>query len=347
MSLNDENLALDPSLDRRQQIIATSVSAMDYGTGKTNDYPVPPLNATYNPLNTFGSACAYDPSSKLIHCWGGQEVSGIKTYNTLSSFDTAAMKWVRVATYPEVPGYVGSASAVVGSSFYVYGGFGGENRTADFFRIDLKSYALSRITATGVSPGFLKDHCMATLSDTKFIMHGGLSGRTDEDGTSTNAVHIFDTQSNGWTDVTPSNATTGPPTPSSRFGAGCVVGQNGGFYIFGGSDGTRRNDLWVLEPPQWQWKRLTADGAIIRNLPDPRYYTRLVSLGKFLITYGGANALIGTTTTRVAADNNLYFFDTDKSEWIDSTTFVNDPWFKSLSSSGENNIGAKSGGDDG
>ncbi|KAJ3292193.1 kelch domain-containing protein 3 [Borealophlyctis nickersoniae] len=341
MSLNDEDLALDANLTRRQTIVSTSVSAMDYGTGKTADYTVTPLNDTFNPLNTYGAACAYDASSKLIHCWGGREVSQVpaKVYNTLSSFDTTAMKWVRVAEYPEVPGYMGSASAVVDSSLYMYGG----SNTSDFYRIDLKSYALSRVTATGVSPGSRKDHCMATLSDTKFIMQGGTISRSAGSAEiNTNQVHIFDTQTNSWSDVTPSNATTAPLNPSARFGSGCVVGQNGGFYIFGGSDGSRRNDLWVLEPPQRQWKRLTADTANIPNLPDTRYYTRLLSLGRFLITYGGANAQIGNSSTRVAYDANLYFFDTEKSEWISSTTFLNDPWFKSFSNSGESNAGADS-----
>ncbi|KAJ3285184.1 hypothetical protein HK104_009602, partial [Borealophlyctis nickersoniae] len=199
MSFNEHDLALDANLTRRQTIITTSVSAMDYGTGKTADHTVPALNETFNPLNTFGAACAYDASSKLIHCWGGQDVSGVpaRLRNILSSFDTTAMKWVRVAAYPELRGYAGSASTVVGSSLYVYGGYNGENRTSDFYRIDLKSYALSRVTVTGVSPGTRTDHCMATLSDTKFIIHGGLS---DTNGPYTNQVHIFDTQTNSWTD---------------------------------------------------------------------------------------------------------------------------------------------------
>ncbi|KAJ3282646.1 hypothetical protein HK104_010791 [Borealophlyctis nickersoniae] len=95
--------------------------------------------------------------------------------------------------------------------------------------------------------------------------------------------------------------------------------------------------------------RLSADSAIITNLPQPRSYTRLVSLGKFLITYGGATTLIGNSTTPGAYDPNLYFFDTEKSEWISSTTFLNDPWFKSSSGSngddgGSANIGAIAGG---
>ncbi|KAJ3263143.1 kelch domain-containing protein 3 [Borealophlyctis nickersoniae] len=299
---------------------------MDYGTGKTADYTVTPLNDAFNTLNTFGSACAYDASSKLIHCWGGQEVSTGKLYNILSSFDTTAMKWVRVAAYPEVPGHMQSASAVVGSSLYMYGDYGSAtNRTSDFYRIDLKTYALSRVTATGVS-GIRTFHCMATLSDTKLIMHGGA---TTSDSTYTNQVLIFDTQTNSWTDVTPSNATTAPPSPSGRRSHGCAVGQNGGFYIFGGLDSLNSqdflssNDLWVLESPQRQWKRLTANKANnIPNVPDTRFDTCLVSLGRFLITYGGGNAEIRSNSISVAYDPNLYFFDTDKSEWISSIYYA-------------------------
>ncbi|KAJ3277899.1 hypothetical protein HK104_002857, partial [Borealophlyctis nickersoniae] len=310
MSINDANLTLDASLARRQNIIATSVSAMDYGTGQTADFPVSPGNASYNPLNSFGATCGYDASTKYIQCFGGQLTGEKRLYNILSTFDTTTMKWIRSTQFTEISGYVGAAGAILGSSFYLYGGHDGDIRSENLFRIDLTTYTLTRINASGTSPGGRKDHCIAALSDTKFIMHGGLHAN-DSMGY-VNNVHIYDTQSNTWTDVTPDNSTSS--APSARFGTGCTV-LNGSFYTFGGSDGTRRNDLWVLEPPNWTWRRLSADGAVLANVPDPRYYTRLVTLGKYLITYGGANAVIATTITRAAYDTLLYFYNTQTGAW--------------------------------
>ncbi|KAJ3263605.1 hypothetical protein HK104_006617 [Borealophlyctis nickersoniae] len=67
--VNDPNLSAD--VVRGQNIIASSVSAMDYGTGQTADFPVPPFDPAYNALNSFGAACDYDARTKYIHCFGG------------------------------------------------------------------------------------------------------------------------------------------------------------------------------------------------------------------------------------------------------------------------------------
>ncbi|KAJ3269020.1 Leucine-zipper-like transcriptional regulator 1 [Borealophlyctis nickersoniae] len=319
--VNDPKMILGPDSARGQNIIATTVSAMDYGTGRTADFPVSPFpfDTAYNPLNSFGAACDYDARTKYIQCFGGQLTDGTftrhpeKVFNILSTFDTTTMKWIRAVQYREVSGRAGAKGAVVGSSFYVYGGDDGKSLAlADLLRIDLTTYALTSVNASGISPGGRTSHCMAALSNTQFIMHGGR--QVNDSMGYVNQVHIYDTQSNTWTEVKPDNSTSSPPTPSPRLGTGCTV-LNGSFYTFGGSDTTRRNDL---------------------NIPNPRYYTRLVTLGKYLVTYGGTNAVIPTTTTEIANDTRLYFYNTQTEGWVSSGDVLSDPWFKSLSASDAN-----------
>ncbi|KAJ3275686.1 Acyl-CoA-binding domain-containing protein 5 [Borealophlyctis nickersoniae] len=349
--VNDVNVTLAPDVARGQNIITSSVSAMDYGTGQTADLPVTPFDATYNPLNSWGAACGYDARTQYIQCFGGQLNGGSSTFNILSTFDTTTMKWIRSAKFPEVSGRAQLAGAVLGSSFYLYGGDDGQV-SADLLRIDLTTYTLTRINASGTSPSGRKDHCIAALSDTKFVMHAGVQGNNS---TGVNSVHIYDTQSNTWTDITPDNSTSSRPTPSPRYGTGCTV-LNGSFYSFGGRGGVSYNDLWVLEPPNWTWRLLSPQDAIRSNVPSWRYYAPLVTFGKYLITHGGLN--VGSTTAvipnvlkSVADDTRLYFFNTETGVWVSSNDVLSDPWFKALPASnpkgggeGGVNIGAIAGG---
>ncbi|KAJ3296295.1 kelch domain-containing protein 3 [Borealophlyctis nickersoniae] len=306
-----QEIKLSPDLARQQNIITSSVSAMDYGTGQTADFPVSPFDPAYNPLNLYGAACSYDARTQYIHCFGGQLTGQATTRKSPPEPKRHAL------------------------SFYLYGGFdaiAGSTESTDLLRIDLTTYTLTRINASGSSPSGRTDHCIAALSDTKFIMHGGVSDTADTNFVRN--VHIYDTQSNTWTDITPKNSTSSPPTPSARTGTG-YTSLNGSFYSFGGFDGTDRNDLWVLTPPNWTWRLLSPQGTPLGNIPSPRYLTRLTTLGKYLIIGGGGN------------DTRLYFFNTETGAWVSSNDLLNDPWFKGLSASNPNGEGISKGGPEG
>ncbi|KAJ3277919.1 Negative regulator of mitotic exit [Borealophlyctis nickersoniae] len=241
--------------------------------------------------------------TKYIQCFGGW-LTGSRFgqyFNILSIFDTTTLKWIRTVQYPEVSGRADGAGVVLGSSFYLYGGIApGGQRPADFLRIDLTTYTLTRINASGTSPG-------ARILPFRIPN----SSRTA-----------------AWTALgTPS---TIPPTPSLRYGTGCTV-LNGSFYSFGGSDGSLRNDLWVLEPRNQTWRLLSPHSDLgVANVPSPRHYTRLVTLGKYLVTYGGIDVV---TPIQLATDKLLYFYNTQTGAWVNSSDVLSDPWFKGLSPS--------------
>ncbi|KAJ3263604.1 hypothetical protein HK104_006616 [Borealophlyctis nickersoniae] len=218
------------------------------------------------------------------------------------------MKWIRAVQYPYSATRTNGAGVVLGSSFYLYGGYDGKVRLGDLLRIDLTTYNLTRINGSGTTPGGVWDHCIAALSDTQFILYGG---RQADDSTGiVNNVHIYDTRTDTWTDVTPNNSTSSSPAPSARFATGCTV-LNGSFYSFGGSDGTLLNELWVLEPRNWTWRSLSPSSALPGNVPSPRSFTRLVTLGKYLVTYGGITAMNPIT---ISTDSLLYFYNTQTGE---------------------------------
>ncbi|KAJ3254741.1 Acyl-CoA-binding domain-containing protein 5, partial [Borealophlyctis nickersoniae] len=305
---NDNDSPPSPDVVHEQNIIASSVSAMDYGTGQTADIPVTPLDSAYNALNSYGAACDYDARTKYIQCFGGG-LTGSRLgqfFNILSTFDTTTLKWIRAVQYSDISPRDRAAGVVLGSSFYLYGGDGpGGQILADFLCIDLTTYTLTRINASGTSPGARLDHCMAALSDTQFIMHGGTDGV--------------------------GNAPNNSAHPLAPFGHWLHRPQRF-LYRFGGADPTSRNDLWVLEPLTRTWRGLSPHNVLgVANVPSPRYYIRLVTLGKYLVTYGGVNAL---RPIPLSTDKLLYFYNTQTGMWVNSSDVLSDPWFKGLSPPG-------------
>jgi N-acetylneuraminic acid mutarotase len=73
-------------------------------------------------------------------------------------------------------------------------------------------------------------------------------------------------------------------TPEQRHGHSCIV-YNDTVVIFGGYDGSKKNDTWAYDLTTNTWNKLTTSGTP----PNPRAYHSVVLYGDKMVVFGGSN----------------------------------------------------------
>lgn len=153
----------------------------------------------------------------------------------------------------------GAASVVVGKKLYVFGGYGGSGRLADFFEYDFETKAFNEVHTAGNSPG-VRENNGVVLYKNRLYVFGGYNGNDW-----LNDFHEFDLQKRVWKKVEPDGE-----CPSPRFGYVAVCFADS-FIIFGGYDGTTwLNDMHEHNFLTKKWAPIHPSGTIpsVRSCPS-------------------------------------------------------------------------------
>ncbi|CAK8998552.1 unnamed protein product [Durusdinium trenchii] len=124
--------------------------------------------------------------------------------------------------------------------FYIFGGYDGSGRLNDLYLYHHEANQWWQVRPTGTPPGPRSSHSMA-WSDAAggFYIFGGYE--SGEYLNYLNDAYLYLREANQWQLITPSGTA---PTP--RYGHSMAWSDAaGGFYIFGGTDGSRLNDLYL------------------------------------------------------------------------------------------------------
>uniref|UniRef100_H3D8J0 Kelch repeat-containing protein n=1 Tax=Tetraodon nigroviridis TaxID=99883 RepID=H3D8J0_TETNG len=143
-----------------------------------------------------------------------------------------------------------SACVMQERKIYVFGGWDTPVCYNDMYMLDLGLMEFSEVKTTGKAPSPRSWHGSATLSDTKFLIHGGYNGSNALQDT-----FVFDTDTNTWTEVDvpqlsvprAGHSIITMETPGARRSAGAVsVGRT--LLVFGGGDneGSYYSDLTTV-----------------------------------------------------------------------------------------------------
>ena len=139
---------------------------------------------------------------------------------------------------------------VHGTEFFVFGGFDGTSRVADFYGFDFSSMTWRQVTAlSGGPPSPRHSHSAVVHQDSAYV-YGGYDGSYRSD------FHRFHFPTRAWSAV----ATTGR-SPRARYRATTVVHCDT-MVLFGGHDGTRHlADTHVFDFETCVWTAVLTEGS--------------------------------------------------------------------------------------
>ena len=161
------------------------------------------------------------------------------------------------------------------------------------------AWAWSAPVVSGTAPSARVQHSAVwDVTNGRMILFGGY------DGSYLGEVHILSESGGTWTWSSPS---VSGEAPSGRHSHSAVWdGANGRMFVFGGSDGSRRNDVWMLSNSEgiWTWSGPGVSGA----LPTGREHHSAVwdaTNGRMLV-FGGYDG---------SARNDLHMFEELGGTW--------------------------------
>jgi N-acetylneuraminic acid mutarotase len=154
----------------------------------------------------------------------------------------------------------GAASVIVGNKLYVFGGYGGNGRLADFFEFDFETKEFQEIEVQGSANPGVRENNGVVLYKNRLYIFGGYNGSDW-----LNDFHEFDLTTKVWRKIEPEG-----DCPSPRFGY-VAVRHADSFIIFGGYDGTTwLNDMHEHNFLSKQWCPIHPSGTIpsVRSCPS-------------------------------------------------------------------------------
>eukprot|EP00040_Diaphanoeca_grandis_P037096 m.240056 g.240056 ORF g.240056 m.240056 type:complete len:1146 (+) comp33756_c1_seq1:491-3928(+) len=150
-------------------------------------------------------------------------------------------------------------------------------------------------------------------------------GGSEDEGSYFDDVWIFDTQTNTWSDVTPTTA-----TPMARIGHTATV-VNGVMYMFGGltSNFTVTSALYTLDLTTLVWTRvLPTTTTDFQAYPDGAFgHSAVVVDATTIVFFGGRRLFVNGQFLRVVdqKSNFVQKYDTVTSTWSVSEATMNTP----------------------
>ncbi|XP_047265784.1 kelch domain-containing protein 3 isoform X1 [Capsicum annuum] len=190
-----------------------------------------------------------------------------------------------------------------GRFFYVFGGFGDDNRHTNKIHVfDTVNRIWSEPLTKGALPSPRDSHSCTTIGDKLFVF-GGTNGRVP-----LNDLHIFDTSSNTW--ISPS-LRGDRPNPREGHSA-AFIGKR--LFIFGGCgkfDDAEifYDDVYVLNTETLVWKRIVPSGIP----PSKRESHSCSSWNSKIIIIGGQD-------TSNYYQSDVHIFDADTLSWCKLNT---------------------------
>lgn len=197
---------------------------------------------------------------------------------------------------PKVKGQVPSGTAAFGMAtdglkVYIFGGMA-EYRvyTNDLFQLDTTNWLWSKIDQRGEVPTPRLGHSFTFVDDNRIFLFGGLEKISSSSGNNIPhylndlfVLHILNDHYE-WEHVT----TSGRRRPSEREShtANLYFKQSENkkyLVIFGGMNGERLGDLWMLDTETLSWSCLEVTGL----LPTPRSLHSANLVGKKMYIFGG------------------------------------------------------------
>ena len=199
--------------------------------------------------------------------------------STCGGHDTSraeAGKWKVVTARAGVPPCQRSlhAAAVWTNALYIFGGYDGTQRINDLHCFNFTTQQWTRLStdADPASPS-PRDRHVACVHGNGFYVFGGFDGLTR-----VNDMHCFDLERLCWTTA----GGAGGHVPSPRHSHSAVV-YGDSLFVFGGYDGSYRNDFHEFDFRTQVWSPVKSTGKV----PRARYRGTCVVHGHEMVLHGG------------------------------------------------------------
>lgn len=174
--------------------------------------------------------------------------NGIRYLNDLHLLDAETMTWSQAYVAGTSPAARSRHTAtLVGTKLVVIGGGDDSRVYNDVYVLDTVTMSWTRPITKGPNPTGRWGHTATLIGTDQLLIFGG------HDGTRMlNDVHILDTESMAWQQISPHGQI---PCPRAGHTATSVTGK---LLVFGGGDGSRiLNDLYVFDPATLTFTRPT------------------------------------------------------------------------------------------
>ena len=163
------------------------------------------------------------------------------------------------------------AGAVWRDFFIIFGGYDGHHRVNDLYSFNFKTNFWQLLSNNNApSP---RDRHVAVVFENSLYVFGGFDGLAR-----VNDMHSYDLELNEWRSVV--IAAGAPPSPRHSHAA---VIYHESMFVFGGYDGSYRNDFHEFDFSQRIWHPVQPGG----DIPRARYRGTCVVSGDAMILHGG------------------------------------------------------------
>lgn len=176
---------------------------------------------------------------------------------------------------------------------YIFGGFDGNLRYADFYSYDIKQHYWQKIVGLGELPPNRFGHTSVIYNGSLYSF-GGWNGHYTMDD-----IYQYSFETNIWYDIKKVKG----EKPLSRYRHSAVI-VNSKMYIFGGVDTqqVRFDDLYSYDIEKRFWTKEVESGVI----PKPRTFHRAVCFGNIMYLLGGFDGSRLNDMHNIALPMNLY-----------------------------------------
>ncbi|KNE67565.1 hypothetical protein AMAG_19637 [Allomyces macrogynus ATCC 38327] len=184
--------------------------------------------------------------TSFMYVFGGQGDNAV-IYADTWRYDVATRTWTMLATTTAPSNRTDSAYASVGTTLFLFGGLSPSGEVlSDLWALDLTTEQWTQVTAFGTAPGARRHAAMTAVNGTKLALFGGTDGNRNP----TSKLHVLDTTTRTWTQVSPSGDVA--PPAAERVGA-VTLDEKRVLYTGGVGAGGSLNSTWVWKMHTNQW----------------------------------------------------------------------------------------------
>ncbi|KNE67600.1 hypothetical protein AMAG_12053 [Allomyces macrogynus ATCC 38327] len=181
-----------------------------------------------------------------MYIFGGQGANAM-IYADTWRYDVASKTWTQLAPTPSPSNRTDSAFAIIGTTLYLFGGLSQSGEVlSDLWAFDLTTEQWNQVTTAGTLPCARRHAAMTTVNGTKLALFGG----SDGDRNPTSKLHVLDTMTHTWTQVSPGGDVA--PPAAERIGA-VTLDDKRVLYTGGVGAGGSLNSTWVWKMHTNQW----------------------------------------------------------------------------------------------
>ncbi|CAK4072264.1 unnamed protein product [Aphanomyces euteiches] len=221
----------------------------------------------------------------ILLVFGGWDSQGLRPLGDLELLDLRTQCWTHGSTIGEPPCPRGNPTVVVDPQHaraFIYGGWNGQTRYGDIFRLDLKTWMWTQVVDQGSTrPSPRTDHSAVWWPLRQAMVVFGGTGNAP-----LNDVWLFDTTTESWEELECSGMVPSPRTSHAAVIHGNTMIMTGGQSHLGGT--SVLNSSFALDLVSKTWIRLP-------QLNEPLCRHSMALLDGVVYAYGGYN---GTNATK-------------------------------------------------